>query len=69
MQIPGMRWTVVVRDLLAFKSTEGEFAKRRMTRFIRDLSKDKRAPIDDISYAVVRIIHDDENAEVNENES
>ncbi len=44
-----------VSSLLAFKNTTGEFAKRRMIRGIKDFHQVGRGPIDDISFAVVRI--------------
>ena len=54
-QIDGVDWRCAVSDFLSFKSTAGEFAKRRMIRGIRDMQKIGKGPIDDISYAVVRI--------------
>ncbi len=58
MQVDGMDWKDAVLQLLAFKSIEGEFAKRRMIRFIKDSkTENKRGPLDDISYAVIRIDH------------
>lgn len=59
MQVEGMTWQDVVLQLLAFKNVEGEFAKRRMIRFIKDSKKDDRkGPLDDISYAVMRVDHE-----------
>ena len=58
-QIEGLDWKDAVVELLAFKTTEGEFAKRRMIRFIRDAQKDSKGPLDDIAYAVVRVIPSD----------
>ena len=56
MQVEGMSWQNVVLELLAFKNLEGEFAKRRMMRFIKDSKKDnKKGPLDDISFAVIRV--------------
>ena len=56
MQADGMNWQDAVLDLLAFKNLNGEFAKRRMIRFIKDSKKnDKKGPLDDISFAVIRI--------------
>ncbi len=52
--------------LLAFKSTEGVFAKRRMMRFIQQAEKTGKGPLDDIAYAVVRIepeVDEERNAE------
>jgi hypothetical protein len=50
-----VQWYEAVFKMLSFKSMAGEFAKRRMLREIRDLGKINKGPIDDISYAVVRI--------------
>ena len=56
MQVEGIHWKDAVLNLLAFKTLEGEFAKRRMIRFIKDSkSENKKGPLDDISYAVIRI--------------
>jgi len=55
-QIDGVDWRDAITDFLAFKSTAGEFAKRRMIRGIRDTQRaGGKGPIDDISYAVVHI--------------
>lgn len=58
-QVDGMPWQEVVRELMSFKSTAGDFVKRRMNRFIAD-SKDHcgKGPIDDISMAAI-IVEDD----------
>ncbi len=53
LQVEGMQWHEVVQALLAFKNTAGEFAKRRMQRFLADAGKLGRGPQDDIAYAVV----------------
>lgn len=59
MQVEGMGWQDVVLGLLAFKNLEGEFAKRRMIRFIKDSKRDNcKGPLDDIAYAVIRIDHE-----------
>lgn len=59
MQIEGVHWKNAVLQLLAFKNVEGEFAKRRMIRFIKDSKAEgKKGPLDDISYAVIRIDHE-----------
>lgn len=57
MQVEGMHWKDAVLQLLAFKNVEGEFAKRRMIRFIKDSRNggEKKGPLDDISYAVIRV--------------
>ncbi|MBP9821866.1 MAG: protein phosphatase 2C domain-containing protein [Candidatus Pacebacteria bacterium] len=54
-QVEGVSWQEAVSSLLAFKNTTGEFAKRRMIRGIKDFHQVGRGPIDDISFAVVRI--------------
>jgi len=59
-QIERMDWKDAVVQLLAFKTTEGFFAKRRMMRVIKDVQKDGNGPLDDIAYAVVRIISSQE---------
>lgn len=48
-------WRVAVQEFMAFKTAAGEFAKRRMIRGIRTLAEVGKGPVDDISYAVVRI--------------
>lgn len=53
-QVDGMSWQEAVRQLLAFKSTEGRFAARRMNGFLKNLRQTGRGPLDDIAYAVVR---------------
>lgn len=56
MRVDGIHWKDAVLELLAFKNVEGEFAKRRMIRFIKDSKKDgKKGPLDDISFAVIRV--------------
>lgn len=48
-------WRVAVPEFTAFKTAAGEFAKRRMIRGIKSLTEAGKGPVDDISYAVVRI--------------
>lgn len=57
-QVDGMDWRDVVAELLAFKSTEGDFVKRRMNRFLKDCQKHGKGPIDDISMACIHIDHE-----------
>lgn len=52
-QIDGVDWTDAVRSLLAFKTRQGAFARRRMNRFVRDVSLTGRGPLDDLAYAVI----------------
>lgn len=54
-QIDGIDWKDAVSIFMAFKNTTGEFAKRRMIRGIKDVQKIGKGPIDDISYAVIRV--------------
>ncbi|MCA9357079.1 protein phosphatase 2C domain-containing protein [Candidatus Nomurabacteria bacterium] len=52
-QVDGMQCVDVVRQLLAYKSINGQFAVRRMNRFLTENSKVGRGPLDDISCAVI----------------
>lgn len=54
-QIDGIDWKEAVSLFTAFKNIAGEFAKRRMIRGIKDVQKIGKGPIDDISYAVIRV--------------
>lgn len=48
-------WKDVVVDLMAFKTTEGVFAKRRMIRALKDFRAKGKGPMDDIAYAVIHV--------------
>jgi hypothetical protein len=52
-QVEGMEWQQVVIQLLAFKNTNGQFFTRRMNRFLQDVRKVGRGPLDDIAGAVI----------------
>lgn len=52
-QIEGTEWQDAVSQLLAFKTTAGDFAKRRMIRAVKDAQQHGKGPIDDIAYAVI----------------
>lgn len=54
-QIQNVDWQEAVADFLAFKSTAGEFAKRRMIHGVKAMQKIGKGPIDDIAYAVIHI--------------
>lgn len=54
-RIDNLDWKNSVTEFMAFKNTTGEFAKRRMIRGIKDTQKIGKGPVDDISYAVVRV--------------
>jgi hypothetical protein len=58
-QIDGMEWKDAVIELLNFKTMTGEFAKRRLNRFVKDRHTTGRGPIDDLSYAVIRLDPED----------
>ena len=50
-----MPWHEVVQQLIAFKNLNGEFVKRRIIRFIKEMQKKNLGPLDDIGCAVVRV--------------
>jgi len=52
-QIEGLDWKDAVAQLLSFKTTAGEFAKRRLIRMVKDAQQDGRGPLDDLAYAVI----------------
>jgi len=54
-QIDGVDWKDAVLQLLAFKTSAGEFAKRRMNRLVKDALKTGKGPVDDIAYAVIQV--------------
>lgn len=60
-QVREMEWQTAADALLAFRSAEGEFAKRRMKAFIRDCEKSGKTFSDDLAYAVIRVTN--ENAD------
>lgn len=49
-QVPLMNWRDVIRELMAFKSTEGDFVKRRLNRFCKEYHI-----IDDLAYACIQL--------------
>lgn len=63
-QVHDVDWKDAVVQLLNFKNIAGDFAKRRMIRFIQDIEKDKSFPSDDIAYAVIRVNENDATEEV-----
>lgn len=52
-QIDQVEQDYAIDELLAFKSSQGQFAVRRMNRFMQGVRKQGRGPLDDISYAVI----------------
>lgn len=49
----------VVKDLLAFKTLHGAFAKRRMIRFIQESRKNGKGPRDDLGFAAIHVTHEE----------
>ncbi len=54
-QVDGVDWKDAVRELLAFKTSSGVFAKRRMIRFVESARKSGEGPVDDLACAVVHV--------------
>ena len=54
-QMQGMDWTTAVKELVSFKTNKGDFAKRRLTNFVKTSSKNGHEPLDDISMAATHI--------------
>lgn len=54
-QVENIPWHEAVYQLLGFKTSEGEFAIRRMNRMVSDSRKVGKGPVDDISFAVIKI--------------
>lgn len=52
-QVEGMPWQEVVADLMNFRSTAGDFVKRRMNKFLKD-----HRPVDDIAMAAILVHHE-----------
>lgn len=52
-QVEGMPWQEVVVDLMNFRSTAGDFVKRRMNKFLKD-----HRPVDDIAMAAILVDHE-----------
>lgn len=59
-QIDGFDWREAIVNLMSFKNTTGEFAKRRMIRFVKEAEKIGRGPLDDLAYAVIHIRNEKE---------
>jgi len=56
--VSGVDWKDAVLRLLDFKTTEGAFMKRRLSRALKEFGKDGNGPRDDLACAVVLIAHD-----------
>lgn len=59
-QVDKLSMPETVKQLMAFKSTSGQFATRRMNRFLTDVKKTGRGPLDDIAYAVITLRNETE---------
>ena len=53
--VDGFSYKEVVAELMSFKSTSGQFAVRRMNRFLKEATDTGKGPMDDISYAVIHL--------------
>lgn len=53
-QVAGVDWVNVITTLLAFKTSEGEFVKRRLNAAVKSWAKDGHTLMDDLGMAVVR---------------
>ena len=65
MQVHDLDWKIATLRLLAFKNTNGTFAKRRMNRFIEDARRTRREPMDDIAFAVIHAGHPQQQKDAN----
>ena len=54
-QVENVDWKEAAQQLLAFKSTEGAFATRRMNRFLKESQKIGKGPLDDLACAVIHV--------------
>ena len=52
-QIDGVDWKDAVSNFLAFKTTCGEFLKRRVMRGLKEFRKNEKYPFDDIGCAAI----------------
>lgn len=50
-QISGIDWKQAVVELMSFKSLTGEFAKRRLIRFLKEMALANNDILDDIAFA------------------
>lgn len=54
-QVEGFEWHEAAKNLLAFKTLDGEFATRRMIRFLKNSQPLGKGPLDDLAYAVIQL--------------
>lgn len=64
LRVDHVDWKDAVLALLSFKTTAGQFAKRRLNRALKDFRTVGKGPMDDIAYAVVHVtVNETEGAE------
>lgn len=51
--VDGLTWQQVIVQSMAYKNVTGAFVKRRMMRLMRDVSKEYKGPLDDITCAAI----------------
>lgn len=62
-QIDGVDWKDAVREFLQFRTTGGEFVKRRMMFGLKQMKANgSKGPVDDIACAVIHVEHDNEQS-------
>jgi hypothetical protein len=59
--VDGVSMIDVVKELMNFKNTTGEFVKRRALAAQRGWYKNGKGPADDLSVAVIKVSKEDEN--------
>lgn len=55
LRVENVDWKEVVLALLSFKTTAGQFVKRRLNRALKDFRCHGKGPMDDIAYAVIHV--------------
>jgi hypothetical protein len=59
-QVQNTNTEEAVWKLINFKSTNGQFAVRRMNRFLQEAKVVGKGPIDDLAYSVISLSHQEE---------
>jgi hypothetical protein len=60
LQVDKTQWQDSVYQLMNFKTNSGEFAKRRLNRFVKNSHLFGQGPIDDLAYAVIILAPEEE---------
>lgn len=55
LRVENIDWKEAVLALLSFKTTAGQFVKRRLNRALKDFRTFGKGPLDDIAYAVIHV--------------